>query len=979
MKKILKKCFYVGLLLFVLLATGLSFIITTTPGLYVTLRLVNFCAPGKLNVSKLNGNLLNGFSFNDMTWQDTSLHILLEQGDIQWQLSTLLKKKLEISQISFKRIAVQTLPTSSDKPKSTPPPSSFSLPKLPIEVNLKALNVDSIELDEGTPLTSLNIHHLNLKDTWRIEKLSFLYQGVAWSASLQLDNGAPYQTYAKLSLKGKTQSLQNLTGALILKGNLAQFNLEGFLKGPIELKLKGSLNQGETVSFKTDWHSGRWPLNEGLWLSSPSGNIEIQGSLNNLRAESRIAIASPIKATINDHTHYQSGKVTSKTTIQTSNGSIKSQIKVDPTQPELVSGEITTQHFDLTPYNIPFKNLSLLLTFSGHTLEELILNTHFKASYNGHPLEIEANIGHEKLFSNLKLGPNHISVRGEFPYQYHMNMLIPRPSFLHPSLKGLNTTLKGKVDLNEKGYGQLTLNVAPGSYQAPENTDLGKLNFEGGTVKAQLNDKGMGVTGQLKVDPNKRLDLKASLPEFYLSAPRGLDQTFNGQVALAVDSLSFLSQLSPDIQAVSGKLNVELSGEGQLDKPKLKGKLLLSDAALSLPKLGLTLKPITLNVKTERNQWNVAGKVQSMGEVLSITGEGPLSPYPLGKLSVKAHNFPIIKTKEYEVRISPDLKVDYQTNQVKINGVIEVPYALLKPISFDDSLSLTDDAVFVRQKKSSSKHPLNADIKVIMGDNVNIDVAGLTGELKGELRIQQEPNSSPFGVGELRVEKGKYQAYGQNLTIQEGQLLFSGGLITNPGIRVKAVRSLNNEASNFSTSGDMFDFSSTNLDTWSYGSKVQVGVEVSGRVSSPKVQLFSIPASLSQADILSMLILGRPASQAGKGGGQLLLAAISAMDLDDGTKGTQLINQLKQNLGFDFEVQSSSTYNQEANEVTESTAFVIGKSITKRLYLSYNIGLFQNDGNIISIKYLLNKFFSIQVTAGDTGSGLDVFYNHSKD
>ena len=156
-----------------------------------------------------------------------------------------------------------------------------------------------------------------------------------------------------------------------------------------------------------------------------------------------------------------------------------------------------------------------------------------------------------------------------------------------------------------------------------------------------------------------------------------------------------------------------------------------------------------------------------------------------------------------------------------------------------------------------------------------------------------------------------------------------------------------------------------------------MGVEVSGPITDPKIQLFSNPAILSQADALSMLVLGRPASQANQAGGQLLLAAISSMNLGTNSNGTQLIEQLKQNLGFDFNVKTNTNYNQLTNQVSDSTAFVVGKSLSKRLYLSYNVGLSQTDPNVLTLKYILNKFLSIQVSSSETGNGIDFLYSSS--
>lgn len=153
---------------------------------------------------------------------------------------------------------------------------------------------------------------------------------------------------------------------------------------------------------------------------------------------------------------------------------------------------------------------------------------------------------------------------------------------------------------------------------------------------------------------------------------------------------------------------------------------------------------------------------------------------------------------------------------------------------------------------------------------------------------------------------------------------------------------------------------------------------MSGRLVNPEVKLFSTPAILSQADILSMLVLGRPASQANKSGAQLLLAAISSVNLGNNSHGTQLLEQLKQNLGVDFNVETNSNYNPLTNTVSDKTAFVVSKSLSKRISLSYNVGLSQTDPNMVTLKYLLTKFFSIQVSSSSSSSGIDVLYTSSK-
>ena len=69
--------------------------------------------------------------------------------------------------------------------------------------------------------------------------------------------------------------------------------------------------------------------------------------------------------------------------------------------------------------------------------------------------------------------------------------------------------------------------------------------------------------------------------------------------------------------------------------------------------------------------------------------------------------------------------------------------------------------------------------------------------------------------------------------------------------------------------------------------------------------------------------------------------------------------------------------NPTTNKTVGDTAFVVGKALSKRLYLSYSIGILQENSNVLILKYLLNKYFSVQVTASTIENGVDLLYTHA--
>lgn len=583
--------------------------------------------------------------------------------------------------------------------------------------------------------------------------------------------------------------------------------------------------------------------------------------------------------------------------------------------------------------------------------------------------------GKPLLTSNASWGNNTLNIEGSPPNQLQIKTSIPNPQILHPSLLGLQTKIIAEGVISNK-KGTFTVIVEPGIYHQPGDSSIPSIAFEGGHLLIKSVPGDLQATGVFTIDRDKLIDFSLHLPNAQqLTSPT---QVIDGKLNLHINSLDFLQSLSQDIQQPHGQLLASITASGTVTNPDIQGTMTLSNASVTLPKIGLTLNPIQAVLKTHNKQWDAVGSLRAPGgQLIDIKGQGAFSPELTGVFNIVGDNFPAVTTPEYLVNISPQLTVTLAPNTYDITGSILIPTVQLKLTTFSNTVNLTEDAVFVQDEPKASPIglPINANVQIKMGNNVGIDVQGLQGFLDGAIQVTQTPDSPMRAIGELTIRDGTYKAYGQDLSIDHGKLLFSGGPPTNPDINLRAKRKFNNNTSSFSGSNQLFDFNTSNIQTIDFGNHLTVGVQVAGHLYSPKITLFSVPASLSQADILSMLLLGKPANQASQSGGQLLLTAISAMNLDSGTKGMQLLSQLKETLGFDFNVQTGSQLNQKTNQIGDNTAVVVGKSLSKRLYLSYNMGLSQENSNVLTLKYLLNKYFSLQVTASDAGNGLDVLYN----
>ncbi|BCA96145.1 DUF490 domain-containing protein [Legionella antarctica] len=572
------------------------------------------------------------------------------------------------------------------------------------------------------------------------------------------------------------------------------------------------------------------------------------------------------------------------------------------------------------------------------------------------------------------------TVHGTAPWKWSFNVNLSQtvnPSFKH---EGLYTSLTAKGVIKNSNQGNVTLTLNPGHYQMPEGSLVPSLKFQGGVLDVSLSPQQLEGKGSFAIDANKKLNLAFKLPRFDLGKGLSNDQPISANLSLLLNSFDFLQSISPDISNPRGRLIASIKTTGTWGKKIIESNLMLKQASVALPTLGIHLNSIDLTAHARKQHWQAEGSLTSENKKIILKGKGPLTTSFIGDFLLQGTDFKIMNTKEYQVNISPKINLNFTQSGLNISGSILVPSAQIKPQTFSSSITLSEDVVFKSNNESPTTSPFNTslDLSVEMGNEVELSVKGLNTTLGGKVQLKKLPQGTINATGELNVIKGQYKAYGQALAIEHGELIFTGGQIDNPGINLRASKKIKTSAASNSATNQNFNFNNSNLQTANVRGNISVGVEVTGRITQPKIILFSNLSSLSQADILSMLLLGRPASQANKAGGQLLLAAISSMNLDNGTNGVQLLEQLKKNLGFDLDLQTASKYNLATNQISDSTAVVVGKSISKRIYLSYNVGLSQSNPNVLTLKYLLNKFYSIQVSSSTNSSGIDILYTSSK-
>lgn len=430
------------------------------------------------------------------------------------------------------------------------------------------------------------------------------------------------------------------------------------------------------------------------------------------------------------------------------------------------------------------------------------------------------------------------------------------------------------------------------------------------------------------------------------------NQALSGELLIDFDDLGWLEAFVPQLSAVSGQLNGRLNVQGTLENPVIGSDISLTNGNMDIPALGLNLREIEFNVDSEdSNHFALNGQILSGTGSMSLTSDlyEPLSENRRLELHVAGDEFTLANLADLQIAISPDIRVEASDQGINVGGQLFIPLVDARITTLPESATdVSRDVVLVNQPANAPEIrnaalgeasplgdiPINADVRISLGENVRVAGFGLSTRLRGQLDINQRPGSPPLTYGDLEVADGSFQIYGRVLTIEQGRLNFNGSY-DNPAIDIRAVREVEN---------------------------MRVGMQMTGTVRNIRSNLFSTP-SLSDGDILSVIITGRPIAEIGtQQDGNALVSAITSLGI---SQGRGITNQIQNQLGLDaFEIDSRGDVN--------DSSLMLGKYITPRIFLRYAVGLFETE-NSLAIDYTVTERIKLEAVSGQTQS-IDVTY-----
>jgi translocation and assembly module TamB len=437
----------------------------------------------------------------------------------------------------------------------------------------------------------------------------------------------------------------------------------------------------------------------------------------------------------------------------------------------------------------------------------------------------------------------------------------------------------------------------------------------------------------LRVNDAADLDLAVALEATRVPGSSIGDLPLSGSVKGKTRQLGLLPLLIETIDNASGEAALDFTVAGRVAAPELEGEARLRQGSLDFYMTNLRLRDLQATVRLTDTSLTLDASGKAGEGSLAIDGRFDWRDRRLnGELSVTGDRLLVANVPEVRVFASPDLKFTLDDHRIDVKGEVVIPEARIAPADTAGAVLVSSDERILRPELTDGgdePFEVTSDIRLSLGDKVAVKAYGLSATVTGAVRTRTAPRESTVGSGELLVKEGEYSAYGRELEIERGRLLFTGGPVTDPGVDLRATRELPG---------------------------YKVGVIARGPLRRPQLTLFSEP-SLPQAQIASMLIVGRSSIQGDPGAETSELTTTQQ-------GGAFLAGQVGKYVGLD-----DVGLTQDADSGNE---LVLGKYLSPRLYVSYGISLV-DEINTLKLRYTIGDRWVISAESGQE-SAADVEY-----
>jgi translocation and assembly module TamB len=511
------------------------------------------------------------------------------------------------------------------------------------------------------------------------------------------------------------------------------------------------------------------------------------------------------------------------------------------------------------------------------------------------------------------------------------------------SLLPIGTSIRGLLNASISAQGDLlnpTAEVAAkvdsGTIQFPQDETMQSVAFRDARLEGSVVNDTARLHFAMDVQPAGEVS-----GDITIGPAKADGRDMAGEVSAAFTDLSLVAGFVPSLDHVRGQLDITGRVSGTTEHPLVMGNLLVSDGSALVVPTGVTLQDLTLAVSSDPGgQLAIDGSFSAGEGSLQIAGNViPRSnATPAIDVNVTGTNVQAVRLPEASVAVSPSLKLTGQ-GPYHLSGSLEIPVARIALRDLPrSSVAVSDDERLVGANEPPAKQSnpqLTADVRVVFGDAVSFSGFGLDTELSGSL-VALSNEAGPRVDGRIDLVNARYEAYGQDLSVERGRLLFAGPA-DNPDVDLLAVRQSRDKT-------------------------VNAYIQVNGPLAKPISRVYSDPP-LQSAEVLAYLLTGRGLENANQREGADITSTAISLGL---AKSDPLLQKLGDRLGLD-------QLTLEAGDGGyEESALVIGKYLNPDLYLGYSQGLFSPEGTVL-LRLRLSDAIELESRSGAEQSA-DLFY-----
>jgi len=825
---------------------------------------------------------------------------------------------------------------------------------------------------ESTPL-GMSMPLAFSMDFQHIDPKSF-YKGspVAGELNGQFTIGGKMnQPVASLKLDGKAVQIQSVALGDITsdlrfsKGRLYINRTEVMLKNSV-LKLSGDVQLLEDHSFKpvkapffqADIESDKIFLQDILYNDNAQGNFSLKAQIKG-RPED---VQGNIRLQGSDITLYKQKIESLNLNADLMGDKIQIQplvIFLSPKESIHLTGWVArdkTYDFALTADDVDFKKIQSLQENADFTDGKLSVHMKGQGTFDAPQISGDIQLTHiqinQKTIKDVFLafglenniirvsGDVHCDVDGMYDLsdkRFSLKAQFPNtdlsPYFMLLDQPDISGHLLGKIEISGTGNslgtyaGELDISELMMRYK---NEPL----IQGRDLNVLLKDQEITTRDfSLLFLDNGRLNINSQI-----KADETISIVIDGQIPLSV-----VNVFQKDLPEITGDLWIIADIQGAMSSPRMQAEVTVKNLQTMVPYLNQTLHDTEALIRITPQKIDIGMiKGQLDSGSFEMTGQIDLDQQkPVSALAqLKIRQMPINIPDTMDLTFNSDIRFQGKPEKSTIEGDL----TLLEGLYYKDVDLLPLRSIGQKKRKSDvSSHPiqlpflenmeLNLTVKHRQPMAVDNNIARM--DIVPSLNIRGTLNH-PVINGRMAVQSGEVMYQKKTFAIEKGIIDFINPYETEPTVDIRAGNQIRN---------------------W------RGFLNISGKPDQLEFKLSSEPV-LDDADILSLLVLGKTSEELRKGEGG---SNLSAAQMLSQFMASTFNEDVKNVTGLDiFEAESSEQENKNRSNGVKVT---LGKELTKRITVKYSV---QNEnGEIVQqaiAEYKLLEEVLLSIFQGNKGA-----------